>query len=86
MTQSEFIYEEAKKRLIENPDLVADENFIVEVIQDLYPQYSLIEQSVLLEGISIPWLLSLVREGLQESESYSKSPLNHVGMSERDFI
>ena len=86
MTQSERIYLEAKERVLNSPDTLVTEELIVEVIQDLYPELSFMEQTALLESIHISSLIEDVREELKEEESYNHSPLEHVGMRMGDFV
>lgn len=86
MTQSERIYIEAKDRAVNAPDTLVTEDLLVEVIQDLYPELSFMEQTALLESIHISSLVEDVKEQLAEEESYDRDPLAHVGMKVSDFI
>ena len=86
MTHSEKVFLEARERMLNAPDTLVTEDFLNEVIQDLYPELSFIEQSALLESIHIPALIEDVQEELKEEESYNHSPLAHVGMKAGDFV
>lgn len=86
MTQSERIYMEARERLLNAPDTIVDDSFIMEVIQDLYGDLSFMEQLTLSESINVSALVEDVREELKEAESYDRDPLAHVGMKVSDFI
>ncbi|MGM9948532.1 MAG: hypothetical protein ACI33P_00335 [Lysinibacillus sp.] len=86
MTQSERIYMEARERLLNNHTAIVTDEFIMEVIQDLYGDLDFMGQQALLDSINIPSLVEDVKEQLAEEESYDRDPLAHVGMSPRDFI
>lgn len=86
MTQSERIYIEAKDRAVNAPDTLITDEFIMEVIQDLYGDLDFMGQQALLDSINIPSLVEDVKEQLAEEESYDRDPLAHVGMRMGDFI
>ena len=67
MTHSEKVFLKARERMLNAPDTLVTEDFLNEVIQDLYPELSFIEQSALLESIHIPALIE---------EAYMTSPKN----------
>lgn len=88
MTQSERIYEYLKElKLMEQPDHVdITDTDVLEAIEKLYPEYSIFEYAALLESINIRALESDIRECLKEERAYQNNPLEHVGMSWRDFV
>ena len=86
MTQSERIYMEARERLLNNHTAIVTDEFIMEVIQDLYGDLDFMGQQALLDSINIPSLVEDVKEQLAEEESYDRDPLAHVGMRMGDFI
>ena len=86
MTQSERIYMEARERLLNDHTAIVTDEFIMEVIQDLYSELDFMEQTALLDSINIPSLVEDVKEQLAEEESYDRDPLAHVGMRQGDFI
>lgn len=86
MTQSERIYMEARERLLNDHTAIVTDEFIMEVIQDLYSDLDFMGQQALLDSINIPSLVEDVKEQLAEEESYDRDPLAHVGMKESDFI
>ena len=86
MTQSEKVFLEAKERAVADKNIVITEDFILEVIQDLYSHLDIMQQAALLESIHISSLIEDVREELKEKESYNHSPLEHVGMKVGDFV
>ena len=86
MTQSERVFLEAKERAVADKNIVITEDFIREVIYDLYSDSDLITQTALQKSIHIPSLIEDVREELKEEESYNHSPLEHVGMRVKDFV
>lgn len=86
MTQSERIYMEARERLLNDSTVLVTDEFIMEVIQDLYGDKDFMEQTALLYSINIPSLVEDVKEQLAEEESNDRDPLAHVGMRMGDFI
>ena len=86
MTQSEKVYLEAKDRAMADKNIIITEDFIMEVIQDLYNDLDFMEQDSLLKSIHISSLIEDVREELKEEDSYNHSPLEHVGMHVKDFV
>ena len=86
MTQSERIYMEARERLLNDHTALVTDEFIMEVIQDLYSELDFMEQTALLDSINIPSLVEDVKEQLAEEESSDRDPLAHVGMRMGDFI
>lgn len=86
MTQSERIYMEARERLLNDHTAIVTDEFIMEVIQDLYGDLDFMGQQALLDSINIPSLVEDVKEQLAEEESYDRDPLAHVGMRMGDFI
>ena len=86
MTQSEKVYMEARERLLNDHTALVTDEFIMEVIQDLYGDLDFMEQTNLLYSISVPSLVEDVKEQLAEEESYDRDPLAHVGMKVSDFI
>ena len=86
MTQSERIYMEARERLLNDHTTLVTEEFLMEVIQDLYGDKDFMEQTALLDSINIPSLVEDVKEQLAEEESSDRDPLAHVGMKVSDFI
>lgn len=86
MTQSERIYMEARERLLNDHTAIVTDEFIMEVIQDLYGDLDFMGQQALLDSINIPSLVEDVKEQLAEEESYDRDPLAHMGMKVSDFI
>ena len=86
MTQSEKVYMEARERLLNDHTALVTDEFIMEVIQDLYGDKDFMEQTALLDSINIPSLVEDVKEQLAEEESSDRDPLAHVGMKVSDFI
>ena len=86
MTHSEKVYMEARERLLNTPDTIVDDEFLLEVIQDLYGDLDFMEQTNLLYSICVPALVEDVKEQLAEEESNNRDPLAHVGMRMGDFI
>lgn len=86
MTQSERIYMEARERLLNDHTAIVTDEFIMEVIQDLYGDLDFMGQQALLDSINIPSLVEDVKEQLAEEESSDRDPLAHVGMKVSDFI
>lgn len=86
MTQSEKIYMEARERLLNDHTAIVTDEFIMEVIQDLYGDLDFMGQQALLDSINIPSLVEDVKEQLAEEESSDRDPLAHVGMKVSDFI
>lgn len=88
MTQSERIYEYIKElKLTEQPDHVdITDTDVLEAIDKLYPEYGVFEAAALLESIHIKALEEDIRDCLREERAYQNNPLQHVGMSWRDFV
>ena len=62
MTQSEKVFLEAKERAVADRNIIVTEDFIMEVICDLYSDLDFVQQTALLESIHISSLIEDVRE------------------------